>query len=563
MTKSFFRNDDSKYKLRDILRWMIIILRGNYLQTILNTFIGSADVAINLAQVWAMKHAIDIASHHSDGSIYIAVGIMALLIISFFALSVASTWIQNILGVKAQNSMQQHMLDRILRSEWHNKEKMHSGDMINRLETDVANVVTFITQTIPNIISTLLLFSGAFAYLYFMDSRLATIIVVIIPLFLLLSRVYIRKMRQLNRSVRESDSQVQSILQETVQNRMLIKTLEGDDEMVGRLEGTHHELENRVVKRTAFAVSSRLIVNIGFAFTYLLAFLWAALRLSANTLSYGGMAAFLQLVNKIQLPARQLAHTLPQAVSVLTSAERLMELEENPLEEQGSPIWMGNSKCGLRLKNVSYTYPDATTPTIKDLDFCFEPGSCTAIIGETGAGKTTLVRLLLALFKPKKGKITIFNSNGNERKLSPRMRCNLVYVPQGNTMMSGTVRDNLLLGKLNATDEEMHEALRMSCAEHILDMPLGLDTPCSEQGGGFSEGQAQRIAIARALLRNRPIMIFDEATSALDIETERKLLHNILSSKDKTVIFITHRMAVVDYCDKVLKITNQEVSTSD
>lgn len=563
MTKSFFRNDDSKYKLRDILRWMIIILRGNYLQTILNTFIGSADVAINLAQVWAMKHAIDIASHHSDGSIYIAVGIMALLIISFFALSVASTWIQNILGVKAQNSMQQHMLDRILRSEWHNKEKMHSGDMINRLETDVANVVTFITQTVPNIISTLLLFSGAFAYLYFMDSRLATIIVVIIPLFLLLSRVYIRKMRQLNRSVRESDSQVQSILQETVQNRMLIKTLEGDDEMVGRLEGTHHELENRVVKRTAFAVSSRLIVNIGFAFTYLLAFLWAALRLSANTLSYGGMAAFLQLVNKIQLPARQLAHTLPQAVSVLTSAERLMELEENPLEEQGSPIWMGNSKCGLRLKNVSYTYPDATTPTIKDLDFCFEPGSCTAIIGETGAGKTTLVRLLLALFKPKKGKITIFNSNGNERKLSPRMRCNLVYVPQGNTMMSGTVRDNLLLGKLNATDEEMHEALRMSCAEHILDMPLGLDTPCSEQGGGFSEGQAQRIAIARALLRNRPIMIFDEATSALDIETERKLLHNILSSKDKTVIFITHRMAVVDYCDKVLKITNQEVSTSD
>lgn len=563
MTKSFFRNDDSKYKLRDILRWMIIILRGNYLQTILNTFIGSADVAINLAQVWAMKHAIDIASHHSDGSIYIAVGIMALLIISFFALSVASTWIQNILGVKAQNSMQQHMLDRILRSEWHNKEKMHSGDMINRLETDVANVVTFITQTIPNIISTLLLFSGAFAYLYFMDSRLATIIVVIIPLFLLLSRVYIRKMRQLNRSVRESDSQVQSILQETVQNRMLIKTLEGDDEMVGRLEGTHHELENRVVKRTAFAVSSRLIVNIGFAFTYLLAFLWAALRLSANTLSYGGMAAFLQLVNKIQLPARQLAHTLPQAVSVLTSAERLMELEENPLEEQGSPIWMGNSKCGLRLKNVSYTYPDATTPTIKDLDFCFEPGSCTAIIGETGAGKTTLVRLLLALFKPKKGKITIFNSNGNERKLSPRMRCNLVYVPQGNTMMSGTVRDNLLLGKLNATDEEMQEALRMSCAEHILDMPLGLDTPCSEQGGGFSEGQAQRIAIARALLRNRPIMIFDEATSALDIETERKLLHNILSSKDKTVIFITHRMAVVDYCDKVLKITNQEVSTSD
>ena len=538
-----------------ILRWLWLSWRGNRLQATLNAFIGLASVGVSLAQVWAVQHAIDVASNHVEGSIYYAVALMGTLVLCGFALNIAGVWVRNILGIRAQNRMQQRMLDRILRSEWQGREKMHSGDVLNRLEIDVGTVVNFLTEVIPNTLSVLTLFIGAFFYLFSMDATLALITVAIVPVFIVLSKVYVTRMRKLTRAVRNSDSDVQSVLQETVQNRMLIKTLESETSMVDRLESMQSILRQRVVKRTAFSVFSNLVLNFGFALGYLVAFLWAAIRLSENTLTFGGMTAFLQLVNRIQNPARNLTKLVPAFVSVFTAAERLMELEENPLDEQGAPIAL-EPPCGIRFSGVSYCYDDKDGDVIQDLNFDFPPGSCTAVLGETGAGKTTLVRVILALVKPRKGKVEIYNEK-KCRELSPRMRCNFVYVPQGNTLMSGTIRDNLRLGKLNATDEEMKSALRESCAEFVLDLPEGLETVCSESGGGLSEGQAQRIAIARALLRGRGVMLFDEATSALDPETERQLLRNVLAKHDKTVIFITHRPAVVDYCDQTLKIKKQ------
>lgn len=551
--KNLLKVPHNKYSTAEIFRWLWRAWRGNRLQAVLNATVGLLDVVVSLASVWAVQHAIDVASHVRPGSIFWAVALMGGLILCDFALNISAVWIRNLLGIKAQNRMQQRMLDRMLRSEWHGRERLHSGDVLNRLEFDVSNVVTFLTETIPSTLSTLALFVGAFCYLCSMDWRLALLIVFMIPLFVLVSKVYVRQMRKLTRQVRDSDSKVQSVLQETIQHRMLIKTLESDATMVSRLENTQRELRHKVVRRTAFSVFSNLVLNFGFALGYLVAFAWAALRMSRHTLTFGGMTAFLQLVNKIQSPARQLTKLVPAFVSVFTAAERLMELEEDPLEEQGDPILLP-PPCGLRLNNVSYAYDAADGNVIEQLSFDFTPGSCTAVLGETGAGKTTLVRLLLALLHPQQGSIEIYDRQGRRMALSPLMRANFVYVPQGNTLMSGTIRDNLRLGRLSATDEEMHEALHQSCADFVLDLPDGLDTYCTEQGGGLSEGQAQRIAIARALLRNRSIMLFDEATSALDPETERKLLQNILTRHDKTVIFITHRTAVIDYCDQTLTI---------
>lgn len=551
--KNLLKVPHNKYSTAEIFRWLWRAWRGNRLQAVLNATVGLLDVVVSLASVWAVQHAIDVASHVRPGSIFWAVALMGGLILCDFALNISAVWIRNLLGIKAQNRMQQRMLDRMLRSEWHGRERLHSGDVLNRLEFDVSNVVTFLTETIPSTLSTLALFVGAFCYLCSMDWRLALLIVFMIPLFVLVSKVYVRQMRKLTRQVRDSDSKVQSVLQETIQHRMLIKTLESDATMVSRLENTQRELRHKVVRRTAFSVFSNLVLNFGFALGYLVAFAWAALRMSRHTLTFGGMTAFLQLVNKIQSPARQLTKLVPAFVSVFTAAERLMELEEDPLEEQGDPILLP-PPCGLRLNNVSYAYDAADGNVIEQLSFDFTPGSCTAVLGETGAGKTTLVRLLLALLHPQQGSIEIYNRQGERHMLSPLMRANFVYVPQGNTLMSGTIRDNLRLGRLSATDEEMHEALHQSCADFVFDLPDGLDTYCTEQGGGLSEGQAQRIAIARALLRNRSIMLFDEATSALDPETERKLLQNILTRHDKTVIFITHRTAVIDYCDQTLTI---------
>lgn len=553
--RQWFKIPTPKYSAKVIFKWLWRAWRGNQLQAILNATIGLLSVVVSLAQVWAVQHAIDVASGHTEGSIYWSVGVMALLVLCGFALRICSIWVRNILGIKAQNRMQQRMLDRILRSEWTGKESHHSGDVLNRLEQDVGTVVSFLTETIPSTISVVAMFVGAFVYLFSMDKVLAFVIVGIIPVFVLLSKLYIGQMRRLTRQVRDSDSKVQSVLQETIQHRMLIKTLESDSIMVDRLESTQSELRHRVVKRTAFSVVSNFILNAGFSVGYLIAFLWAALRMADQTLTFGGMTAFLQLVNRIQGPARDLTRLAPVFVGVFTAAERLMELEENPLEEQGDPIPL-TAPCGVRLEHITYAYDDGDSNVIEQLDFDFYPGSCTAVLGETGAGKTTLIRLILALLHPNEGKVILYNQQ-EQKELSPLMRCNFVYVPQGNTLMSGTIRDNLRLGKLNATEEEIKAALEMSCASFVMELPDGLDTVCTEAGGGLSEGQAQRISIARALLRNRPIMLFDEATSALDPETERQLLHNILSNHDKTVIFITHRPAVVDYCDQTLHLQKQ------
>lgn len=553
--KNLLRIPESKYPVKYILGWLWRAWRGNRTQAVVNAMLGLLDVAVSLGSVWAVKNAIDVASHARDGSLYMAVAIMGVLILCDFAINIASVWVKNILGVRAQNRMQQRMLDRILRSEWHGKERFHSGDVLNRLELDVNQVVNFLTETIPNTLSVLALFIGSFFYLFSMDALLAVIIIAMLPLFLLVSRVYVGRMRSLTRLVRESDSRVQSVLQETVQNRMLIKTLEKDAAMIDKLENMQSELRRNVVKRTVFSVFSNLVLNFGFALGYLIAFLWSAVRMYNHTLSFGGMTAFLQLVARIQTPARNLTKLVPAFVQVLTAAERLMELEENPLEPQGDPVYISaKNGAGVRLDGVSYAYDESEGDVLSDFSYDFTPGSCTAILGETGTGKTTLVRMILALVHPQKGRAVVYNDRGDEHELSALTRCNFVYVPQGNTLLSGTIRDNLRLGRLSATDDDMRDALGRACADFVFSLPDGLDTVCAEDGGGLSEGQAQRIAIARALLRDGSIMLFDEATSSLDPDTEQRLLRNLLESNGKTIIFVTHRMAVVDYCDRVLRM---------
>ena len=596
--KEFLQLPDNHYTAGQIFRWLWRALKGNRLQAVLNASIGLMGVALSLSSVWAMQRAIDTASGVREGSIYWAVGIMAMLILGEFALGISRVWVKNILGIRAQNRMQQQILARLLRSEWRGREAMHSGDIINRLEQDVRHVVTFLTETLPSTLSTVAMFCGAFVYLLQMDTWLAIITVGILPLFLLISRYYILYMRRFTRKVRDCDSEVQSLLTETMQHRMLVKTMEANGQMISRLERTQSTLRGWVRRRTAFSVASNFFINVGFSLGYLIAFLWGALRLSNGTITFGAMTAFLQLVYRIQGPARELTRLVPAFVSVFTSTERLMELEETPEELQGEPELLP-APCGIRFDNITFNYgAPGQQPAFNHFSFDFPPGSCTAVMGETGAGKTTLIRLLLALVKPQEGEIMIYSEKGIVKSekfptgvssadgmaeanfptgvpsandtaeadfslftnhfslnLTPLHRCNFVYVPQGNTLLSGTLRENLQLGRPDATDTEMKDALRLACADFVDELPDGLDTKFSEQGGGLSEGQAQRIAIARALLRPGSIMLLDEATSALDTETERKVLENILSNHRRTVIFVTHRKAVVDYCNQILNIS--------
>ena len=552
--KNWLKLPTSRYSTRQIARWLWKALRGNRLQACLNASVGLIGVALSLMSVWAMQRAIDTASGAREGSIYWAIALMAVIILAEFGVGISRVWIRNILGVKAQNRMQQQLVARLLRSQWQGREAMHSGDIINRLEEDVRQVVTFLTETLPSVLSTLAMFFGSFLYLLDMDVVLACITVGILPLFAAISRIYIAYMRRYSREVRQTDSKIQGLLTETMQHRMLVKTMEAEDQMLRRLDRTQTVLRQWVRKRTKFSVISHFFINIGFSLGYLIAFLWGALRLHAGTLTFGGMTAFLQLVNRIQGPARDITRLAPAFVSVFTATERLMELEDNPEEEQGEPLAVA-APCGISFEGVTFYYDDAQQqPVVEEMNYNFAPATCTAVMGQTGSGKTTLIRLLLSLVYPKEGHIFIYNDKGRKEELSPRHRCNFVYVPQGNTLLSGTLRENLRLGNPDATDEEMLEALRLACADFIDDLPEGLDTQFSEHGGGLSEGQAQRISIARALLRPGSIMLLDEATSALDTQTELRVLENILQRHRRTVIIVTHRQAAVDYCSQILQI---------
>ena len=543
-----------------LLHWLWHISKGLRLQASLNALIGLLSVGLDFAFIAATKLAIDIATgNHLHLTLRWAAAILIGIMCSRIIISFAQSWIAAILGVRSQNLMQLRLFRHIMQSEWNGMEQRHSGDMLNRLMQDVNDVTSAITNTLPSCLGVAVRLIGAFIFLYSMDATLACLMVCIAPLFIVISKAYVRKMRNITRQIRNTDSKIQSILQESVQHRVVLKTLEQCQTMVQRLEDSQQELRGRIRHRTLFSSTSATLLTTGFSIGYLVTFLWGVNRLQQGTITYGMMIAFIQLVGQIQGPFRELTRYIPTLINSLTAAERLMELQQTPLEPQGEPILMQGC-AGVKIQDVSFAYDSDKRNILEHISYHFPPGSTTAILGETGAGKTTLIRLILALLKPSEGSIELYDNTGRHVNASAQTRCNLVYVPQGNTLFSGTIRDNLLLGNPQATEQEMKEALEMACAAFIMERPQGLDAPCGEMGTGLSEGQAQRIAIARALLRKGHILLLDEATSALDPDTEQRLLQN-LSNRTKgrqTVICITHRPAVVEYCTQQLKLKKNE-----
>ena len=541
-----------KYSTWQLLAWIWRASQGARIQALMSALIGIVSVVCSLCFVFLSKEIIDIATGVRSGDL-MRYGIgMGVLVLAEILLHALNSWIVNTLGVKTQNRLRARLYKQLMQSEWQGKDR-HSGDVLNRLVQDLNTIASVVTSTIPFVIITAVQFIASFCFLYTMDHTLAIVLVLILPFFALLSRFYVRRMRSMTKAVRESDSRIHAVMQESLQHRTVVKALDQTEKMGTKLHRLQERLQGEVIARTRFSVLSRSLVSMGFSFGYLTAFLWGVFRIQGGVITFGVMTAFLQLVGRIQRPLSDFARLIPTLVGALTSAERLMELEEQPLEEAGDPIVL-QSVAGVRLEDVHFVYSDGNEKVLQGLSADFPPGSMTAILGETGAGKTTLIRLILALVRPTQGRVVLYDGK-REVEASSLTRANLVYVPQGNTLFSATIRDNLLLGNPNATDVDLWRVLHIACADFVEQLPDGLDTLCSERGGGLSEGQAQRIAIARSLLRDGSILLLDEATSALDPDTEQRLLQRISSElKGKTLIFITHRPSVLEYCSRVLHV---------
>ena len=551
----------TRYSTMQITTWLWKHHKRCRLQAILNIVIGLLQVVLGLIGVDTIRSLTDIATHSKEGSIVWGAILLALILLFELLLHIASTWIGAVLGVRTQNLTQRYFFNRLLKGEWHGIEKYHSGDVLNRLFGDVNDIVSLMTDVLPSLVIIVVQFVASFIYLYIMDSTLAIIVIIASPFFIILSRIYFKKMRRIVRKIKDSNSAIQSIIQECIQHKMVIKVLWRENTMVGKLEHQQGVLHKHIKSRAKFSIISKSLVNIGFAGAYLTALSWGLMQLNAGLITVGVLMAFTQLINRIQRPMLDVARLLPVFVNSMTSCERLIELEELPLEEATAPVHL-QGDIGISFRNVSYKYTDKGRTVLRNFSHDFKPHSFTAILGETGAGKTTLIRMILALIKPSEGDVKVYNSSqsegvATETTISPSLRCNFSYIPQGNTLFSGTIRDNLLLGNPSATTEQMRQALHLAMADFVLDLPNGLDTKCSEQGGGLSEGQAQRIAIARAILHPCKVLLLDEATSALDIDTERRLLTNLQQHfKDCTIIFVTHRLAVVDFTSDVLRMTS-------
>lgn len=545
-----------------LLVWLWRNSKGARKQALTNTAIGLVDVVCQLLWVLACKEAIDIATGTSEGSLATTGIIIGALMFAEIVSRGISRWIHSVVGNKVRNRIRLKIFTRLLRGDWMQLQKHHTGDLTNRLEGDVNSITALMTETVPATVVVLVQLVASFFILFSMSPVLAVSILIILPVCIAVSQFYVRRMRRLNRDVRDSDSRIQSVLQESLQHKELIKSLEQNNSTEQQLTKLQDKLHSQVTSRTKFSIGAFTLIQLGFAAGYLVAFLWGADSLRDGVITYGTMTAYLQLVGLIQRPTMDLSKYIPGIVSSLTAAERLYELDDIPLEKQGDAIMLEGT-AGVRFNGVTFRYTDGSRTILDNFSYDFPPNSSTAIVGETGAGKTTLIRLLVALINPVGGNVELYNSK-EKHDSSTLTRRNFVYIPQGNSLVSGTIRENLLMGNPDATEEQIRRALYIACAEYVYELPEGLEHPITERGGGLSEGQAQRIAVARSILRPGSILILDEVTSALDEETEQEMLRRLTQSQiGKTLIFVTHRPAIMQYCNQVLKIEKPGKENTD
>lgn len=504
----------------------------------------------SLTFIAATKAIVDTATRGS-GSYATAVAVMIGALLVQLSAGIASRRLSASATVRVSNRLRASLFSHLLRTRWTGRDRLHSGESVNRLTSDVGAVSSLLTTTIPGAVSSAVLLILAFCYLALFSWRMALLLVVIMPLALALSKAYLKVSRRLTREIREKEGEMMSAMQENLQHRLLISTLRRTGAVTEAFASLQSQFYARTMRRNDITLFAGGMVTLGFMTGYTVAFLWCAEGLRSGAVTFGVMTAFLQLVAQVQRPVVDLARQIPTAVHAGVSASRLREIEDMPVEsEHDNPPLPG--AVGVRFHNVSFRYPDSDADIIRGLTYNFTPSSLTAVTGETGAGKTTLLLLMLGVLSPRRGKIEIYNTGGDTEEVSEATRSNFVYVPQGNSLQSGTIRSNLLTGNPQATEEEMMKALHTAAADFAAELPEGLDTLCGERGTGLSEGQAQRIAIARGLLREGGVIVLDEPTSALDSATEKILMERLREAAgQRTIIIVTHHDALSSECEEL------------
>lgn len=549
------------------IRWILKTIRPFWMQVTAMMLCHIAVAACAVAFVYVSKVMVDNATAmfaaqaagaaETVGTIWTNLGKWACAMIGIVVfrilLNSLRSYIQTKTDVKLRNRLRSRMFDQLLNTRHENSASLHTGDLVNRVFEDVRVVASAVSVSLPNTIGSCIQFAAALIFLLILDLRLAIVIAVILPVGIIGGKYITYRLRSLTHNIRNSDSKVQVHIQESIQHKTVIQTMDYVDNSSSELIDLQSDLYGNELKRVRFSIAARIIMALCMSGGHAIVFLWGVFGISTGAVTYGMMTAFLQLVSQLQRPLLEMSSSVPSLIHAIASVDRIIEIEEIPRDKADEARHLAGVP-GIKIENVTYAYPESDTEIFTDFSHNFLPGSRTAIVGPTGIGKSTLIRLLLALLTPKKGSITIYDNE--EVPISASTRCNLVYVPQGNSLFSGTIRENLQMGDPQATDEKMWWALETSAADFVKELPSGLDAPCFEAGVGLSEGQAQRVAIARALLRPGKVLLLDEFSSALDTQTEDILMERLTKAlPDRTMIFITHRERIIEFCDSVLRLS--------
>ena len=526
--------------------WLWQQSRGIRWNSAVRIVTGILQVGLGLMMVWLSRRFIDetIRTGTADDIIHMIV-LLVITVMSGVLLRQLGYWLTTTANIRQVNAMRLRIFSCLFRRQLYTEEELHSGDVTSRMSKDIETVSTITTDTLPQMTITMIQLCGAFLLMRWFDKRLAWALLLLTPMALVFGKLIARKLRQMTLDIRQDESRIQMQVQEGMEYNAVLRSLGSEQWVTDRLDSMQQRLRGNVMRRLRFTVVTRVIIGCAFSLGYLLAFVWGGIGLRNGTISFGVMTSFLQLVGMIQHPILQLLNMVPSIIHCTASIDRLKELESTDNVESSSVTGKTSNETTagpIRFSDVSFRYAKGDHMVMEHFTHEFKPGSKTAIMGETGIGKTTLFRLLLGFIEPTSGHV--------DRNAA------FCFVPQGNTLMSGTIRYNLQLAKPEATDQELKDVLHTACADFVNELPAGLDTELGERGSGLSEGQSQRIAIARGLLRPGTILLLDEISSALDESTERDLFERLFAAyPDRTFLLITHRTLVAELCDEIIHLS--------
>ncbi|MBE7048288.1 MAG: ABC transporter ATP-binding protein [Ruminococcaceae bacterium] len=533
------------------MRWIIKQVKKIWLGLLAQMATGMVISLMGVYFALLSKKVLDVATGQVPGDLLQT----GLILFVFLALQLILEVILSVLNVHVSGrfyiALKTELFTQIMRKDYMQITGYHTGELLNRINSDVGIVADGLLQMLPNFVFYLTKIVACFLALYILDPFFSLLCLLLGPLIFFTGCLYRKQMKKLHKDCQEADGRNKSFMQETLKNLLVIKSFGRGRMAAQKSRLLQWDAFKLSIKRNKISIAANILFYVGLTVGYYLALTWGAYKISVGVMTFGTLTALLQLVNQIQTPFQGLSSLLPQYFAMLASAERLVELEKLPEDKTENRIeWKEASWSHVALRDVCYAYQ--SEKVLEDTDFDIHHGEFIVITGMSGTGKSTLLKVLLGILTPQSGEMVLRFSDGSSIPLADEDKRLFSYVPQGNLIVSGTIRENILFFKTNVPEEQVVEAAKTAQIwDMISELPQGLDTVLGEGGLGLSEGQIQRLAIARAVLSDAPVLLLDEATSALDEATELAILDALKQRQDKTCVLVSHKKAALSFCDAV------------